>query len=300
MSRKIQAPGIEVNEIDFSQYADTTDNSIVGTTAFLMGFADKGMDYATKYVNSMATYNKMFGAPVNEAETYLYNAANEIISRGGNAYVTKLPYDNDVLNKYSYTEYTVDDEMFMLSSPYDVVTNNFGVLPIHYYDFILEPDVNVNVLVNLITESTNQYIRAEQFDKNFIAQLENEIINLLEFFDEQNITLSVIGDFVNYIIDECNFNDDLKIVLDNIFKNSEGNIKNCSTYLLSCLYDDYTQLSAVRNSNITESFITENEDSIKQIKERLLLFGNFREKKEAFGRYPKLGYYKKYLENLII
>ena len=103
MARRIQAPGIEVNEIDYSSYE--TSESLVNTTAFIMGFADKGTDYATRYVNNMNNYVKMFGAPHTEAETYLYNATNEIISKGGNVYVSKLPYDNNSLNKYSYVDY---------------------------------------------------------------------------------------------------------------------------------------------------------------------------------------------------
>jgi hypothetical protein len=71
----------------------------------------------------MNTYKKMFGNPTTEAETYLYNAANEIITKGGNVYVAKLPYDNDVLDKYAYVDYTLKDELKYLSSTYDILTN---------------------------------------------------------------------------------------------------------------------------------------------------------------------------------
>jgi hypothetical protein len=54
-----------LNEIDYSSY-ETESNSLVDTTALIMGFTDKGMDYATRYVNNMNNYVKMFGVPTNE------------------------------------------------------------------------------------------------------------------------------------------------------------------------------------------------------------------------------------------
>lgn len=121
MARRIQAPGIEVNEIDYSNYQ--SQESLVNTTALIMGFSDKGVDYATRYVNNMNSYLTMFGAPDNEAETYLYNAANEIISKGGNVFVSKLPYDNEVFNKYSYVDYQIDDDLNYISSVYEIICN---------------------------------------------------------------------------------------------------------------------------------------------------------------------------------
>jgi hypothetical protein len=132
MSRKIQAPGIEINEIDYSSY-DSRVNSLVNTTALVMGFADQGIDYSTRYVNTMNNYIRMFGVPKTEAETYLYNAANEIIKQGGNVFVSKLPYDNNVFNKYAYVDYFVDDNITHLSSPYDIITNNFNNITNYNY-----------------------------------------------------------------------------------------------------------------------------------------------------------------------
>ena len=106
--RIIQSPGIELHEIDRSQYDTTENNSIVGTTAFIMGFADKGDDYTTKYINTMKTFVNNYGYPTNEAERYFYNAAYEVINRGGYLLATKLPYDNESLKKYAYCSYTVD------------------------------------------------------------------------------------------------------------------------------------------------------------------------------------------------
>ena len=103
MARTINAPGIEVNEIDRSAY--TTDNSMVGTLGLVLGFADKGEDYEVRWVNSMGSFEKAYGTPSTEAERYLYNATQEILDAGGIATVAKLPYDNNVLDKFAYTEY---------------------------------------------------------------------------------------------------------------------------------------------------------------------------------------------------
>lgn len=41
------SPGIELNELDRSQYNIKENYSIVGTTVLLNGFADKGENYTT-------------------------------------------------------------------------------------------------------------------------------------------------------------------------------------------------------------------------------------------------------------
>ena len=78
MNRIIQSPGIELREIDRSGYDDTTDNSIVGTNTFVLGFTDKGDDYDVKWINSLNTLKNAYGDPTNEAETYFYNACWEV------------------------------------------------------------------------------------------------------------------------------------------------------------------------------------------------------------------------------
>jgi len=95
MARRINAPGIELNEIDRSKYDETVDNSTVGTATMVLGFGDKGDDYTVKWINTMNTFIKNYGTPTNEAEKYFYNSVSEIIDRGGVCYAAKLPYYND-------------------------------------------------------------------------------------------------------------------------------------------------------------------------------------------------------------
>ena len=103
--RKIQAPGVEVNEIDVSQYngIDLTD-----TTVFLLnGFSDKGDDEVTKIVTSMANFTTAYGHPTTEAERYLYNGVRQTLLYGGIPAITKLPYDNKAYKHFSYCTYKV-------------------------------------------------------------------------------------------------------------------------------------------------------------------------------------------------
>lgn len=108
LTRTIQAPGIEINEIDISQYGIRYDFSDL-TMVMLNGFADRGENYLTDIVTSVKQFTDKFGKPTNEAERYLYNAVKETIRGGGIGVVTKLPYQNNSLEKYTYTKYKVKD-----------------------------------------------------------------------------------------------------------------------------------------------------------------------------------------------
>ena len=94
-SRTINNPGIELNEIDRSSY-DKVDNSLPNSPTLLVtGFADKGQDMTLEWINSKATLDDTFGTPTTEFESYMYNAAIEILNRGGSCIASKLPYDNE-------------------------------------------------------------------------------------------------------------------------------------------------------------------------------------------------------------
>ena len=121
MARRINAPGIEVNEIDRSSYEETVDNSTIGTTTLVFGFADKGEDYTVRWVNTMNTFIKTYGNPTNEAERYFYNSVYEILDGGGVCYAAKLPYFNDSLDNFTYTSYAIDPIATEISSPIEIV-----------------------------------------------------------------------------------------------------------------------------------------------------------------------------------
>lgn len=117
--RTIQAPSVEIHEYDMSGY-DRTNSSTNGTVCLVQGFADRGNDYETKWMNSMQNFVKEYGYPTNEAERYFYNLAYEIISNGGVLLTSKLPYYNKSKDKFSYTTYQVGDNAVPITSAEEV------------------------------------------------------------------------------------------------------------------------------------------------------------------------------------
>ena len=101
--RKFNAPNVEYNEIDRSQYGLINDGAAVGTMTFFTGFADEGDDYSAKYSRSLQDFVLTYGYPTNEAERYFYNAAQEVFSHGGRVITSKIPYDNDSKDKLAFT-----------------------------------------------------------------------------------------------------------------------------------------------------------------------------------------------------
>lgn len=107
MLRKIDAPGIQINEIDRSQYDGMPDYSIVGTTCFICGFADKGENYSIKWINTLQTLVDNYGYPQTEEEKYFWNACVEVLNTGGICLAARLPYDNEAKDTFPYVEYKI-------------------------------------------------------------------------------------------------------------------------------------------------------------------------------------------------
>ena len=123
MARRINAPGIEVNEIDRSGYEETVDNSTIGTATMVLGFADKGDDYTVRWMNTMNTFLKTYGQPTNDAARYFFNTVFEVLNNGGVCYTAKLPYFNDSKDRFVYTSYTVDSQATKIRAPREVVNS---------------------------------------------------------------------------------------------------------------------------------------------------------------------------------
>lgn len=105
--RTIEAPGVEIREIDKSQYAP----AIVGTTALVMGFANKGEDYTAMEMTSRSAWVNYYGEPDNEAERYFYTACMEVINQNGKLYCAKIPYENEARDKYVCKKYTISTKI---------------------------------------------------------------------------------------------------------------------------------------------------------------------------------------------
>lgn len=93
--RTILAPGIQINEIDKSQYSP----AMTGSNCYVMGFTDKGEPYQPMEFTSRTAWTSYYGTPDNEAERYAYTAACEVLNQGGRLYFARLPYDNPAFEK---------------------------------------------------------------------------------------------------------------------------------------------------------------------------------------------------------
>lgn len=120
--RTINAPGIQISEIDSTKSkgnASQTDYSIVNTIALVTGFADKGEDYTAKWINSIGTFTSEYGYPKTEPEKYFYNAAAEVLNRGGLLVTAKLPYDNNQKNSYPVVTYNIGTRQLVKNKGYE-------------------------------------------------------------------------------------------------------------------------------------------------------------------------------------
>lgn len=206
--RKFNAPNVEYNEIDRSQYGLINDGAAVGTMTFIAGFADKGDDYDAKYSRSLPDFINTYGYPTNEAERYFYNAAKEVFAHGGRTITSKIPYDNESKDKFAYTVYSSNGvvplnsaELSLLSSVDPTITScielksigkeNFqsylssigsvdrsGLMTIEEYDALLvgsrRPEENSFFIVDI---ARNRYSK----DPNFIDLLSDETDSYLGF-----------------------------------------------------------------------------------------------------------------------
>ena len=118
--RLLDAPGIEIHEIDKSQYTP----SMTGTRCFVMGFANKGECYVPQTFTSKNAWQNYYGEPDNEAERYFYNACSEVINQNGVLYCSRLPYDNESLDKMVAYKYKVGGNATKsVMSFHDVITS---------------------------------------------------------------------------------------------------------------------------------------------------------------------------------
>lgn len=101
--RTILAPGIQINEIDKSQYSP----AMTGSNCYVMGFTDRGEPYVPMEFTSRTAWSNYYGTPDNEAERYAYAAACEVLNQNGRLYFARLPYDNAAFEKVACFKYSV-------------------------------------------------------------------------------------------------------------------------------------------------------------------------------------------------
>ena len=95
-ARTIQHPGIEIREIDMTEYTTT----VTTNNAYVMGFADKGPIYDYSWITTQSEFISLYGQPQTEAEKYLFYAVQSILDNGGTPIVARMPYDNKQCKAY--------------------------------------------------------------------------------------------------------------------------------------------------------------------------------------------------------
>ena len=185
-SRHIQNPGVEINEIDRSQYG-IEDNTLPNAPVVLTyGFASKGENYSLKWINSKQTLDDTYGQPTNEFEQYFYNSCTEILNRGGMCIAAKLPYYNNALEKYSYVEYEVKFSQDGDSSPCDNVLQS--------NDSNLTSFMHIECISS--NESPNVYATLDEYDAYLTKHGKSLKANHFKIFD---ITNAQYGKFDGFL-----------------------------------------------------------------------------------------------------
>ena len=118
--RTILAPGVQINEIDKSQYSP----AMTGSNCYVMGFTSKGEPYQPMEFTSRTAWTNYYGTPDNEAERYAYSAACEVLNQGGRLYFARLPYDNPAFEKVACFKWNVKPGKVLSSvGPFNEIYN---------------------------------------------------------------------------------------------------------------------------------------------------------------------------------
>ena len=215
--RTIQHPGIQLNEIDRSQY-DKVDYSLQNApTVLTLGVASKGEDLALTWINSASTLDETYGTPTNEYERYFYNSIHEVLRRGGTAIAAKLPYANEAQGHFNYVQYDASnviqlDCVSLLSSyetyKYDTIGDLYGTLS-NIMDQLGEgtPIGSIVGMAHAVTELYEKYLPTE------ISSIEviKDIKTMLENFIAR---MYVSSDFAALPLNDSNLTSALEVKYD--------------------------------------------------------------------------------------
>lgn len=267
MSRTIEYPGIEIHEIDRSKYGDNlVDESRVNTTSLLVGFAEKGEDYTTQWINTVETFHRVYGIPTNEAEKYFYNGAMEILRQGGVLVTAKLPYDNMAKDKFSFIKYEFDKNEKYIPSIQELLEQNIGGNTKPKEPLQLNFDTIYTDLKALWEHNggSEQDIDVEEDINYNIALLRNHITDGYNAFTNDNMTIQEILEGLQEMSNsqtEPSDNFSLKeiLLLDESF-NFDENIAyklytDCKEYFLSTVSLDFVNYNSFLNVSVYDFFV---------------------------------------------
>lgn len=107
MARSINSPGVQINEIDLSQYIQPQ----VGTQIYTMGYASQGPTDEVIQITSASELERIYGIPETPAERYFHYTCRELLNSPGTLLTTRLPYGSGsgagFTNQYSALLYPV-------------------------------------------------------------------------------------------------------------------------------------------------------------------------------------------------
>lgn len=88
MARRIQSPGVQITEFDFSERPPLA----AGTSVFVTGFADQGPTDEINFVQSISDFQLIYGNPTNAAERYFYHSVRSALNSNATILTNRLPY----------------------------------------------------------------------------------------------------------------------------------------------------------------------------------------------------------------
>lgn len=194
--RKIKAPGIQINEIDKSNYSSSI---FSGTTVLIPGFTSKGDDYVPIQFSSMDEFIDTYGYPETLAEKYYYNAAKEVLNNGSLLIGAKLPYANNSLNHFAYTSYTVDDRPTDLVAPIDIINKTYGdksLSSLFFLDIdgLNKESLSVDVSNISFIQDFNSWLSVNSLIDYSLLGVFNELFNSLYCFDNLDAIFELSGE----------------------------------------------------------------------------------------------------------
>ena len=174
--RSIQHPGVEVREIDLSEYFSSPAATSINN-AYVMGFTQKGPIYDCSWITSQAEFIAVYGEPKTEAERYLYYAVQSILANGGNAIVSRMPYDNKQCKTYkglSLTYGTYDGQLGVYNTVNDTAS---ALLPLNQIKTFIGNNVKDEGLSSYIFPKFSTVEVTEQKPKGYLLWQDMTILS---------------------------------------------------------------------------------------------------------------------------
>jgi len=88
MARRIQSPGVQITEFDYSERPPLA----TGTSVFVTGFADQGPTDEINFIQSINDFTNLYGAPTNAAERYFYHTVKGVLNSNATVITNRMPY----------------------------------------------------------------------------------------------------------------------------------------------------------------------------------------------------------------